>query len=506
MRPDASRPVEEEAFRFHHVLIRDTAYEAVLKRARATLHERFVQWADRVNREGAVEYEEILGYHLEQAHRYLSELGPLDERGLALGADAARRLASAGQRAFARGDVPAAANLYGRAAAVLPEDAPARLELLPEYGEALLQTGRYDEAVATLEDAIRLGEQTGAADVAAHASLVRLLVRLRAGEPESWRAEAGETIVAAMAVFEAAGDNAGLAKAWRLLAWTHGTACRFENAAEASERALEHARKAGDARQAARAATGYAAAAVLGPTPIAQAIEQCERAEQDVSGDRQSEAILLALLGSLHGMQGSTESGRALAARSREMLEELGLFAEVARVRQEAWRVEMLANDLVAAEREIRTAYDLLSQIGEKYLLSTVAGLLAQTLYALGRLDEVDAPTTLSRELATDDDVDTQALWRCVSGKMSAQRGDVDAGEGLIREAIEILAPTDGVLFQYGALIDLAEVQRLAGRPDEQAATLRQARSLAEAKGSEVMAGAAELPPHPLETQSPAAS
>ena len=496
VRPDASRALEDEAFRFHHILIRDTTYDGVLKRARATLHVQFVEWADSVNRE-AVEYEEILGYHLEQAHRYLSELGPLDERGLAIGADAARRLASAGRRAFARGDVPAAANLYGRAAAVLPEDAPARLELLPEYGEALLQTGRFDEAVATLEDAIRVGEQVGAERVVANASLVRLLVRLRAGDPESWRAEAAETIVSAMAVFEAAEDHAGLAKAWRLLAWTHGTACRFGNAAEASERALEHARNAGDVRQAARAATAYAAAAVLGPTPVAEAIERCQRAEADVSGDRQSEAILLALLASLHGMQGSTESGRALANRGREMLEELGLGVEVARVRQEAWRVEMSADDLVAAEREIRTAYDLLVGIGEKYLLSTVAGLLGQTLYALGRLDEVEPLATLSRELATDDDVDTQAIWRCLSGKLAAQKGDTAGGELLVREAIEILAPTDALLFQYGALLDLAEIQRLAGREDERAATLEEARALAHAKGSAAMADAANLPAAP---------
>ena len=34
-----------------------------------------------VNRDGATEYEEILGYHLEQAYRYLSRARPLDETG-----------------------------------------------------------------------------------------------------------------------------------------------------------------------------------------------------------------------------------------------------------------------------------------------------------------------------------------------------------------------------------------------------------------------------------------
>ena len=148
--PDLSRSLEEEAFRFHHVLIRDTAYDGILKRARASFHERFVEWGDSVNREGGTEYEEILGYHLEQAHQYLSELGPLDEKGLALGADGSRRLASAGRRAFARGDTPAAANLLGRAVSLLLEDDQRRLELLPDYGEALLQVGRFEEAEAAV--------------------------------------------------------------------------------------------------------------------------------------------------------------------------------------------------------------------------------------------------------------------------------------------------------------------------------------------------------------------
>ena len=43
VQPDGSRPVEEDAFRFHHILIRDTTYDGVLKRARATFHEQFVR-------------------------------------------------------------------------------------------------------------------------------------------------------------------------------------------------------------------------------------------------------------------------------------------------------------------------------------------------------------------------------------------------------------------------------------------------------------------------------
>src|SRR4029078_5327160 len=141
------RPVEDGgdgAHRFHHIMIRDTAYDGILKRARADLHTRFVAWADLANRDRMVEFEEILGYHLEQAWTYRSELGALAERGREIGEEGARRLASAGRRAFGRGDIPGAASLLGRAAALLPREHRARLGVLPDYGEALLMTRRFD--------------------------------------------------------------------------------------------------------------------------------------------------------------------------------------------------------------------------------------------------------------------------------------------------------------------------------------------------------------------------
>ncbi len=148
--PDVSRSLEEDAFRFHHILIRDTAYEGILKRCRATFHEQFVEWADSVNREGATEYEEILGYHLEQAYRYLSELGPLDEHGLVssarTGPDGSLRPDAARSR---EATCRPRRTSSGRAVALLPaEDDDKRLDLLPEYGEALLQIGRFEEARA----------------------------------------------------------------------------------------------------------------------------------------------------------------------------------------------------------------------------------------------------------------------------------------------------------------------------------------------------------------------
>jgi ATP/maltotriose-dependent transcriptional regulator MalT len=208
-----------------------------------------------------------------------------------------------------------------------------------------------------------------------------------------------------------------------------------------------------------------------------------------VTGDRQHEAAILSMLGPLHAMQGSFEVARHHTTRALAMFEELSLDVALAHTCLEAWRVEMLAGDIQAGERLLRRAYDRLEAIGERYLLSTVSGLLAQTLYELGRFDEAEPLAQLSRELATDVDIETQTLWRCIVGKLLARQGSAREGEALVREAIEMLSSTDAVLFRCYALLDLVEVQRQAGTVDVDPILL-EARALADEKGWSVMVAA----------------
>ncbi len=478
---------DEGAHRFQHIMIRDTAYDGILKRARADLHTRFVAWADGVNRDREAEFEEILGYHLEQAWTYLSELGPLDDHGLAIGADGSRRLASAGRRAFVRGDLSAAVALLGRAVGLLPTDDDERLRLLPEHGEALLMTGRFEAATVVLGEAIE--KAALAPTAAARAALVLLLVRLRTGDPQGWDGPTVEQgITEAIDVFERADDDAGLAMAWRLRAWAAGTACRFGDSADASSRAIEYARSATDVRQERRAATAYAGAASLGPTNVDEAIARCEWCLEQTVGDRQSEGNLLAVLGGLYAMQGAFDHARSLVGKGRALLEELGLDVETARVDLEAWRVEMLAGQIDAAEEQVRKAYDLLDAVGEKYLLSTVAGSLAQTLLERGSsLEEAEALVERTQALATAADVGTQALWRCVTGRILARRGSFYDAEAIVREGIELLDPTDAVLLQLDAQLDLGEVLSAAGKTSDARVAYETALGLAELKGGVVM-------------------
>ena len=116
IRPDRATLPGDDAFRFGHILIRDAAYDAIPKRQRAALHERYADWLEA--RLGDDAPDEVVGYHLEQAYRYGVELGAVDP---IVGRRAAERLGAAAQAAMARQDVAAAVNLLTRAVELVPD-------------------------------------------------------------------------------------------------------------------------------------------------------------------------------------------------------------------------------------------------------------------------------------------------------------------------------------------------------------------------------------------------
>ena len=210
--PEAGTPAAEDAFRFGHILVRDAAYAGLAKRTRAELHERFASWLEAARGGRVTEQEEILGYHLEQAAAYRRELGDTAEAER-IATRASARLAAAGRRALASGDLPAAANLLGRAAVSLPAETPQRLALRLESIPALYETGRLEQADGGIDEILATPGES------------RLLVAARA-----WRAflDAGngtaderDSQIAAKAwlsASEQAGDHAGQAVALGFLA------------------------------------------------------------------------------------------------------------------------------------------------------------------------------------------------------------------------------------------------------------------------------------------------
>ena len=129
--------------------------------------------------------------------------------------------------------MPAAANLLRRAATLLPAYDQDRLDLLVDLGEALMDVGEFSEAGEVLRQAIAAGNDTGDHRLRADASLVLALVEFYADPPPDWSQRAARIASGAIPVFELMGDDAGLAKAWRVLGAVHANALRYGQAAQA---------------------------------------------------------------------------------------------------------------------------------------------------------------------------------------------------------------------------------------------------------------------------------
>jgi tetratricopeptide (TPR) repeat protein len=492
IRPAPSSSVDnEEGFEFRHILIRDVAYQALPKRLRAELHRLYAEWIERRVGDRSPEYEEIIGYHLEQASRYMAELGSPDASSDALSLRAGGSLARAGSRAFRRGDMPAAANLLSRAVALLPADGPASLPVLPELGEALFEIGdliRSDEALRrAIEGAAAIGDDR----TEAFATVVRCLLRLLT-EPTGWAEEAQRAAERAMPVFEMAGDRAALAKTWELLHHVHIFRGQYADAEYSSKRAAEQAGLAGQEQQRARHLAIYAATSVFGPTPVDEGVRRCEDALRLAADWPSVEAQVRLGMGGLRAMQGDFAQARSLVGRARDLWTELGLHLTTASaVAQYAGFVEMLAGDWAAAERELRVGLESLERMGEHGVASSVAATLARVLFEQGRYGESERFAIRSEETAAPDDLDAQVQWRAVRGRLSTERGSVTEGVALIREALERAERTDDLDLQAGVRMDLGHALKLNGESAEAEEHISAAVALCERKGNLVAAGRA---------------
>ena len=482
-----AEPGAADDFYFSHILIRDTAYARLLKRTRVRLHERFAAWFTDTVGSRLAEYEEIIGYHLEQSFCYRVEFGPIDDHGRRLGAEASRHLSSAGRRALARGDMPAAANLLQRAAALLGGKDPVGALLLLDAGEAAVDIGELVRSESVLTEAVNRAYSAGDMATARAAELARLQLRYTT-DPHAIQESVVELVERQIPELEVMGDDRALARAFRLLTYVYWTGGRYADAAAAAERTIQHAAAAGDEVTARRFLGSLAISALYGPMPISEAIATCEEVLARAQGDRKAKALAELAIGHLEAMRGDFDRARLLYPRSRASLEELGLRFHAALTSLHSSVIELLGEDLVAAESELRMDYGRLEEMGERNYISTTAGLLADVLYRQGRYHESAEFAGVCEHLASSDDVPSQFLWRCVRGKLRARQGSIDEAESLLSGAMALIETSDQIDWQGNGMIDLAEVRELSGAPAEAASLSERAARLFERKGNIVSA------------------
>jgi class 3 adenylate cyclase/tetratricopeptide (TPR) repeat protein len=487
VRPDRTTLPGEDAFRFRHLLIRDAAYKSTPKEVRAELHERFADWLEGVAGDRVEEQEEILGYHLEQARRYREQLGPADQRGRELGRRAAGHLSAAGRRASARGDMGAASNLLGRAVELFPPGDRDRLVLLPELGSALFEASRYEQASGILREAIDTARGVGDRLIEARARVAEVMLRVEV-EPEGTGEEAERVADELIPVFKGAGDDLGLARAYRLRSTSPWLGTRYAEMAADAERAAEHARRAGDPGEQGLAQERLVVAYTWGPLPVAEAIRKFAELQDEAPGRHRE---LEVGTGILLAMDGKFDESRRLLEQARAVFQDVGRPAWAASLLMARGFVELIAGDASQAERVLREGREEFLRLGEKGYLSTLSANLALALCLQGRFDEADPFIEESRDLASSEDVASQWVWRTAKAMVLADRGELAEAERLAREAVDLASGGDALVDQAETLSVLARILVAAGRSDEAAALLRQAVDKYERKGDVVSASRA---------------
>ena len=480
IRPMPASP-PEEYFRFHHVLVRDVAYAGLPKAQRADLHERYADWLE----EHPDAQDEIVAYHLEQAVLCRTALGASDAQIAGLATRAGQKLVFVGRRAFFRGDFPAATSLLDRAVALLPKNSRDRRELLPELGRSLFTQGERSRGNDVTAEAILAARAAGDRRLELESLITKALVDLDqepSADFEESQLDRIELAKTAIPAFEEHEDHYALAKAWRLIANVHFLHGQTSAGMEAAEHQIEHAQ---------RAKSGFerpmlnelAYAAVEGATPVPEALQLCNLLLGDTRGNRRTEAGILGARAQLEALSGRFEKARTSLAGAWFISQEIATVPPWV----DSALVELLADDPASAEQALRDAEQWLAGVGNVIQNSFAACLLAEATYRQDRLDEAERLIPIAREGARFD-IGVDVMWRGAQAKLLARSDQFGTGEQLAREAVSLSEPTELLCFRGDALMNLAEVLRLARNTEEAATAAENALELYEQKGSVVSA------------------
>jgi class 3 adenylate cyclase/tetratricopeptide (TPR) repeat protein len=481
VRPDQASFAGEEAYSFRHLLIRDAAYQALAKQTRSELHERFATWLERVAVDRLTEYEEIIGYHLEQAYRYRAELGPPDAHAVGLATRAGALLAAAARRADARLDVAAVAELLERAIALMPHEDPERHLLVGQLGSRVLEAGHGERAenllIEAVSDARALNDERGAAWAELGLLIVRSSTQSTEGSAQIVELERLRSL------FVDIGDATGvaeaeLAAAFALFAMGH--------CAEASERARRVDEMAiTDPRIRLEASRTIGASAVWGPSPTSEGIREIASRREEFRHISPGAGMGIARL---LAMQGRFDEARGQLDEAEPTLRDHGdrhLLSQADAVRGD---VAFLEGDFETALEKHRKSYDELTSQGDRGFASTYAAECAEAYFAVGNLAEAETFATIAVDTSASDDIASQGGGRAILARVLSARGEHERAEATGREAVAILERTDYLSYYADALVYLGHVLWAVGKTDEALAAAREALALYQRKEATFLA------------------
>jgi class 3 adenylate cyclase/tetratricopeptide (TPR) repeat protein len=493
MRKELVRPDHTgsgDRFRFRHILIRDAAYNAISKQQRAQLHERFANWLEQTFPERLTEYEEIIGYHLEQAYGYRISLGPADDAARTTARRAGEHLVSAGWRAALRGDAIGGVNLLERALELLPRDWPERAETLYRLADAQNEAGQFVRCIETANKAEELAREVGDRRTEWLARIFSTTIEF-AHRPVRSAEEVRAIAQDAIAFFEEVRDYQGLANAWNLRAWVHNALGEHVAMLEAAKKAVEYAHEIGAEKLESQMMMMVGSAMNWGPTPTSEGVAYHQ---MRLAGARTSplRMLLKTGVGILRALGGETDEGMKIIEERIRWCEDRGMVLLTAMLRGFTLGLIYLgAGDFPAAARALRDGCDRFAAAGDKGSFSTLAAQAAFALYEMGELDEAYRYSELSEEAGAEDDLATQLMWRGARAEILAAHGEASEALRLANESVEIAEKTEALMWHCDAFMARGEVYRLLDMKEEAAADFRRCVELYEKKEAPMYAARA---------------
>jgi tetratricopeptide (TPR) repeat protein len=372
--PASSFPGEQQ-YAFKHKLERQKLSALTSAAARKSYHQTIADWlAQRAPEHPSREHLVLSAYHLEGAgavvpagHLYLDA------------ADAARA-------SYAARD---AEEYYARGLALLEDfDAERRIDALHNHGDVLTMLGRTDDALSAFREMLEISYRLGlrAKGGAAHNRIGRLQRAMGS------LAEARKNLETALALFDSAGDERGLASCHDdlgMVLWTRG---EYEAALERMRLALDVRKKLGDRRSIALSLhnIGVVWRDHGRPTQALEALEASLQIRRELD-DRLGIAQTLDSMGRLAQDQRDLERARELFTKAHDVAREVGERNWIAVVLTNLGEATYRLGNSDEAIRILTEAESLCDELGDKLHLAEAKRALADAYLIRGDLRKARA-------------------------------------------------------------------------------------------------------------------
>jgi class 3 adenylate cyclase/tetratricopeptide (TPR) repeat protein len=448
----------ETAYRFKHVLIREVAYTGMAKLSRAQFHARFAEWlAERTGDELV----EIRAYHLDRAVEFLTELEGAAPDDLAQ--ETAAALVKAAKRAIAREAYANARTLGLRA-----------LELQPTLGAryiAARAAWRLQDFASVQVEMEKVRDQARELEE----PVVEALALTALGEAALKRdGDAGRARVLvdeALDILVDKNDPVAEFDALTARAQIGGWQGNTDDVALYMERAYALAIDAG------RKDLQTIAAQVLAQTHIARLeLDEAEllltRALElaGESGSIRARAGAALSYGWFLAVKGELDAAETVYEEVRQTVTELGVeplvAAALSRLGGVAWR----RRDYKRAEKLYREAIRITSTRGDRGVLPDLQSSLAETLAALGKVEEAERLALELKEAVRPDDPHRGVTVSATFAVVRAAQGRDDEAEELYLSALDHTRMRGFEILELEVLERFVAFYRERGRDDDAAA------------------------------------